>query len=98
MRIFISQPMKGKTDSEIKQERERIIEKVREEYGEAVTVIESFFEGAPADAKPLGFLGKSLEMLAGADLAVFASGWQDARGCRIEHDCAVAYGIGTMEM
>ena len=34
MRIFISQPMKGKTDSEIKQERERIIEKVREEYGE----------------------------------------------------------------
>ena len=53
MRIFISQPMKGKTDSEIKQERERIIEKVREEYGEAVTVIESFFEGAPADAKPL---------------------------------------------
>ena len=74
MRIFISQPMKGKTDSEIKQERERIIEKVREEYGEAVTVIESFFEGAPAAAKPLWFLGKSLEMLAGADLAVFASG------------------------
>ena len=98
MRIFISQPMKGKTDSEIKQERERIVEKVREEYSEAVTVIESFFEGAPADAKPLWFLGKSLEMLAGADLAVFASGWQDARGCRIEHDCAVAYGIGTMEM
>ena len=28
MRIFISQPMKGKTDSEIKQERERIVEKV----------------------------------------------------------------------
>ena len=56
MRIFISQPMKGKTDSEIKQERERIIEKVREEYGEAVTVIESFFEGAPAAAKPLWFL------------------------------------------
>ena len=98
MRIFISQPMKGKTDSEIKQERERIVEKVREEYGEAVTVIESFFEGAPADAKPLWFLGKSLEKLAGADLAVFASRGLDARGCRIGHDCAVAYGIGTMEM
>ena len=52
----------------------------------------------PQTRSPCGFLGKSLEMLAGADLAVFASGWQDARGCRIEHDCAVAYGIGTMEM
>lgn len=30
--------------------------------------------------------------------AVFAPGWQDYRGCRIEHDAAVAYGIPIAEV
>lgn len=25
--------------------------------------------------------------------ACFRKGWEDARGCRIEHDAAVAYGL-----
>ena len=33
-----------------------------------------------------------------ADFAVFAPGWQDYRGCRIEHDAAVAYGIPIVEV
>ena len=92
MRIFISQPMKDKTDEEIKRERERIIAEVSEQH-EEVDVIESFFEGAPHDAKPLWFLGKSLELLSTADAAYFAEGWKDARGCRIEHLCAEEYRI-----
>lgn len=51
----------------------------------------------PADAKPLWFLGKSLELLAQADVVYFAPGWADARGCRIEHLCAVEYGIDRIE-
>ena len=47
--------------------------------------------------KPLWFLGKSLELLAGADIAYFAEGWQDARGCRIEHTCAAEYNIDRIE-
>ena len=27
----------------------------------------------------------------------FFNGWQEARGCRIEHICAVEYGIEVME-
>ena len=65
--------------------------------GLPVEVIDSFFQEAPADAKPLWFLGKSLELLAGADIAYFAKGWQDARGCRIEHTCAVEYNIDRIE-
>lgn len=52
---------------------------------------------APVDAKPLWFLGKSLELLAGADIAYFAKGWQDARGCKIENTCAIEYGIPVIE-
>ena len=64
--------------------------------GLPVEVIDSFFQEAPADAKPLWFLGKSLELLSGADVAYFAQGWEDARGCVIEHDSALAYGIKSI--
>ena len=64
-----------------------------EKIGEPVEVIDSFFQPAPADARPLWFLGKSLELLSIADMAYFVDGWTDARGCRIEHLCALEYGI-----
>lgn len=97
MKVFISQPMKGKTNEEIKAERNRLIGKVRALYGDDIEIIDSFFENAPADARPLWFLGKSLELLATADVAAFASGWRDARGCRIENICAIEYGIEVVE-
>ena len=95
-RLFISQPMKGKTNEEIKAVREKAIESAKRELGEDVEVIDSFFENAPHDAKPLWFLGKSLELLSTADVAYFAKGWEEARGCRIENTCAVEYGIETI--
>ena len=91
-KVFISQPMKDKTNEEIEKERKEIIEKV-ENYFCKVEIIDSFFKGAPHDAKPLWFLGKSLELLSNADVIVFGRGWEDARGCVIEHECAVRYGI-----
>lgn len=97
MKVFISQPMKGKTNEEIKAERRRLIGKVRALYGDDIEIIDSFFENAPADARPLWFLGKSLELLATADVAAFARGWRDARGCRIENICAIEYGIAVVE-
>lgn len=95
-KLFISQPMRGKTDAEIKAEREEAIKEVESILGEKVEVLDSFFEGAPHDAKPLWFLGKSLELLAQADIAYFCRGWQDNRGCKIESTCAMEYGIAHM--
>lgn len=96
-KLFISQPMKGKTDDEILAEREKAIKSAERQLGEPVEVIDSFFQSAPADAKPLWFLGKSLELLSGADIAYFAKGWQEARGCKIENTCAIEYGIAVIE-
>lgn len=89
--------MRDKTDEEIKEERAKAIVKASEMIGEPVEVIDSFFEKAPVGAKPLWFLGKSLELLADADVAYFASGQKEARGCIIEHDSAIAYGIYVIE-
>ena len=96
-KLFISQPMNGKTNEEIEKVREKAIASATDMLGETVEVIDSFFKDAPHDAKPLWFLGKSLELLATADVAYFAKGWQDARGCRIEHECAIEYGIDLIE-
>ena len=92
-KLFISQPMKGKTDEEILKVREKAIKSAESKIGEPVEVIDSFFQGAPADAKPLWFLGKSLELLSTADIAYFAKGWEAARGCKIEYECAIEYDI-----
>ena len=94
-KLFISQPMNGKSNEEIAAERNRIISNVKAEYGE-IEVIDSFFKDAPHEARPLWFLGKSLELLSTADIAYFAKGWEDARGCRIENTCAIEYGIETV--
>ena len=95
-KLFISQPMSGKTDEEILAVRSDAIQAAKDAVGEDVEVIESFFQNAPAEARPLWFLGKSLELLATADVVYFAPGWEDARGCRIEHTCAVEYGVPTI--
>ena len=96
-KLFISQPMRGKSDEEILAERKKAIELAQEMIGEPVEVIDSFFQNAPADVRPLWFLGKSLELLSTADIAYFAKGWEDARGCRIENQCAIEYGIEVIE-
>lgn len=96
-KLFISQPMKGKTDEEILKERQNAIKEAEKLVGESVEIIDSFFQNAPAEARPLWFLGKSLELLSTADVAYFADGWKDARGCKIEHECAKQYGIAVIE-
>lgn len=85
--------MKGRTDEEILKERQITISIVKELIGEDIQIIESFFSGAPVETKPLWFLGRSLELLADADIAVFTRGWEYFRGCRIEHLACQEYDI-----
>jgi len=95
-KLFISQPMRGKTDEEILAERADAVQAARDALGEEVEVIDSFF-GTSDMSHALEYLGESLKLLAKADIAYFAPGWRDARGCKIEHACADAYGIHHIE-
>ena len=98
-KVFISQPMRDKTEQEILEERANVFQAAKESFPDA-ELINSYFE----DYKPttgniaLKYLSKSLELLADADVAYFAKGWQDARGCRIENECAIEYGIEVHEI
>ena len=89
-RLFISQPMNGKTNEEIEKERRFIIEYVNDMFGE-VEVIDSFFKDAPHDANPLWFLGASFKLLSKADIVAFAKNWDKSRGCVFERNAVREY-------
>ena len=90
-KLFISQPMQGKSIEEIFAEREEAAKKATSLVKRDMEVIDSYIQDAPEGAKPLWFLGKSLELMADADVVYFAEGWQKARGCQLEYECARAY-------
>lgn len=102
MKLFISQRMNGKTNEEIEKERQFLIEYARKSMiymdlvDEKIEVIDSFFRNS--QESPLFLLGKALELMSTADLVIFSKDWNKARGCRIEHECAVKYNIPYLEV
>lgn len=95
-KLFISQPMRGLSDKEILETREEIKIKAEQQLGEQLELIDSFVEDYPGEINksvPVWYLGKSIQFLSQVDVVYFGKGWQDARGCKIEHEVALNYGI-----
>lgn len=88
MKIMISQPMNGKTEKQIKDERKYLIKELEEQGHE---VLETVFDDFDCYASPIAYLSKSIEVLDKADAVVFMKGWENARGCIIEHEIATKY-------
>lgn len=95
MKIFISQPMNGRTEEEILEERQNLINAIKMSHDEEIEVIDSYFENYNPTTGNIGlkYLAKSLEAMADADMVYLTDGLDKARGCKIEHDCAIAYEI-----
>lgn len=100
MKAMISQPMAGKTDEEITKTREKATDHLRNSGYEVVNTLDSYGWLHPDDLfkrrikhGPLYFLTKSLEAMSQCDAVYFCKGWNTARGCRIEHEAARAYGL-----
>lgn len=94
MKVFISFPMNGKSYDELVRERNSIINRCKEYLSDDVYYIDTIVKDP--DGEPLYYLGKAIEALSEADLAVFANGWEKARGCNIEYECATEYGTPTL--
>jgi hypothetical protein len=93
-RIMISQPMKGKSEKQIREEREELVERLTNEgYIVVDTIIPDFPKETPPDNEALWYLSKSLEIMSTCKLMYFMDGWKEARGCIIENAAAKAYGI-----
>jgi hypothetical protein len=97
MKVFISQPMRDKTNEQIMAERQRAINEIVKKYpNTTIEVLDSFFKNAPHDVAPLWFLGKSFEVLSKADIAYFIGEWRQYRGCKMEKMACDEYGIETI--
>ena len=99
-KAMLSQPMAGKTNEEIVATRERASSALKEKGYEIVNTLftdEWYSKEAMTERGvvqiPLCFLAKSLENMSLCHAAYFCKGWENARGCRIEHEAAVAYGL-----
>lgn len=88
MKIMISQPMSGKTEKQIKEEREAIIALIEKEGNEYLDTVLDISEGL----SPIYYLGESIKKMSEADGVIFMSGWESARGCIIEYNVAKMYG------
>lgn len=97
MNAMISQPMGGKTLAEINETRERVTNLLNER---GFTVLDTLFnfdhrklEEEGYNQIPLYYLAKSLEVMSKCDTVYFCNGWQDNRGCIVEHEAALRYGL-----
>jgi hypothetical protein len=97
---MISQPMAGKTDDEIVRTREKALAYLEQKGYTTVNTLftDEWYSKEQMDKRgvvqiPLCFLAKSLENMSLCHAAYFCKGWEKARGCRIEHEAAKAYGL-----
>ena len=102
-KAMISQPMAGMTDTEIVEAREKAVAELEGMGYEVVNTpfTDEWYSDEAMKERgvvqiPLCFLAKSLENMSLCHAAYFCPGWEDARGCRIERDAAVAYGLEVM--
>ena len=104
--IFISQPMTGKSEEEILVTRQEAIDKIHQLFdadGEQVNIIDSYiddatrneFQGRMGDAInwDIYWLSQSLQKLALADTIWLCDGWEYSKGCNVELECAISYGL-----
>lgn len=99
-KAMLSQPMAGKTEEEIVETRNRAIAALKAQGYEIVNTLftDEWYSKEKMEERgvvqiPLCFLAKSLENMSLCHAAYFCKGWEQARGCRIEHEAAVAYGL-----
>jgi hypothetical protein len=97
MKVMISQPMRGKTNEQIREERKELIKKLELEGHEVIDTV--IAEEPPKNIdEAIYYLSKSIEFIANADAIVFMPGWEEARGCKIEYCVAKEYGKFVREL
>lgn len=101
MKVFISQPMKGRSEADIRNVRNMaatMADIFCGEFEEETEILDSYISNVPkGGTMPLRFLARSLDLLAQADVVIFAPGWESARGCRIEELCKRCRGRDNVE-
>ena len=92
---MIAQPMAGRTEEEILRSRRKAVKFLQQQGYEVLrTYFREPFVPRQGSIHPgLYLLAKSLDAMAHCHTVYFCKGWENARGCRIEHEAAQNYGL-----
>lgn len=94
-KLFISVPMKGRTEENIRKSIDKMHRIAEAVFDEQLEVITSYIEDKPPkDSKEaIWYLGESIKKIAQADcfIGIDYSGW--FKGCDVERHVAHAYGL-----
>lgn len=94
LKLFVSQPMNGKSKEEIENTRAEALKKFLTDFPDnEYDIIDSIQDITKEEHNPLYWLSVSLKMLSEANMILMLPGWTRARGCVIEYICASQYGI-----
>lgn len=94
-KLFVSVPMKGRTEEEIKASIQKM-KKIAEIYeGEELELIDSYIEDNPPqnNNQAIWYLGESLKKLSEADVFIGINESYQWSECHIERETVLAYGI-----
>lgn len=98
MKVFLSQPMRGKTHEEILSNIREVQEFLTKYLDSTnIEIIESY-SPKNKNKEPLVALGDSIKEMAKADLAVFLDDWNQYRGCLIENQVAKIYEVPHIQI
>lgn len=101
MKVFISTPMRGRTQEQIRAYRQRQINVLKAMYPEEeIEVIDSVVTDTPPQSanESIWYLGKSISLMSGADTLAspYHSTWYN--GCRMERNVAASYGLKIIDL
>lgn len=94
-KLFISVPMKGRTEKDIRESMGKMHKIAEATVGEPLDVIPSYIDhDPPKDSNfAVWYLGMSIQLLAEADYIVVADRYYNYAGCDTEQAVARKYGI-----
>lgn len=96
-KLFISCPMKNRSEENIRMTFDRLHKIAEAVYGESLEVIPTYIEDNPPKCRTEGlwYLGKSIELLAQADyfIGICSDNAWLYNGCIVEADAAKLYGL-----
>lgn len=99
MKIFISLPMHNRSQEDIQKDIQIARTAITAIFpNQELTILHNNGCIAPASAGRLFYLGSAIQRLDHADAVYFCPGWEDSKGCQVEHFVCELYGIQRIEM
>lgn len=89
-KVFVSLPMGGLSEEQIRKSQATALEKVKEIVGQDVELIDTYLDLGEG-ATVYDYIGESIKLFSQADYIYFVDGWSKAKGCEVERTVAQLY-------